>query len=158
MALVFAEKAKQMGSTAFNPLPKWESFRVDNCTILWEPGVYQGEGTENRVNVCIRSDEVINKILEFEKCFVGPATVCSCVKGEGELQHVKAKLIWDRIRFFDMGNERVNKPPKLSGYLCNLIFNIKGKWASHGQVGLSLEVSDIMLLEPKELDYKSPFL
>ena len=155
MTLIFSEKAKQMGSTAFTPLPKWESFRVNNCIVLYEPGVYQGEGTENRVNICVKSDEVISKILEFEKCLSG--SICSCVKGEGELQHVKAKLIWDKVRFFDLENERVNKPPKLAGYLCNLMFNIKGKWASHGQVGLSLEVSDLQLVEPRELDYKSPF-
>ena len=158
MALTFADKAKQMGATSFTPCPKWTTFRVDNATILWEPGVYQGEGTENRVNCCVKSDEAVSKLLDSEKCIVGPAAVCSCVKGENELQHIKAKLSWDKIRFFDMENERVNKPPKLAGYCCNLIFNIKGKWASHGQVGLSLEVQDIQLVEPKELDYKSPFV
>ena len=70
MTLIFSEKAKQMGSTAFTPLPKWESFRVNNCLVLYEPGVYQGEGTENRVNICVKSDEVISKILEFAKMFV----------------------------------------------------------------------------------------
>ena len=155
MALIFADKAKQMGATAFTPCPKWTTFRVDNCTILFEPGVYQGEGTENRVNVCVRSKEGVARLLDFEKCLSG--SICSCVKGEDELQHIKAKLIWDKIRFFDMENERVNRPPKLAGYCCNLMFNIKGKWSSHGQVGLSLEVSDIQLVEPKELDYKSPF-
>ena len=118
--------------------------------------MYQGEGTENRVNVCVKSEEAVSKVLDFEKCLSG--SICSCVKGEDELQHIKAKLIWDKIRFFDMENERVNKPPKLGGCCCNLIFNIKGKWASHGQTGLSLEVSDIQLVEPKELDYKSPFM
>ena len=156
MALIFADKAKQMGATLFTPCPKWKTFRVDNCTILWEPGVYQGEGTENRVNVCIQNDEAMAKLLDFEKCLSG--SICSCVKGEDEQQHIKCKLIWDKIRFFDLTNERVNKPPKLAGYRCNLVFNIKGKWASHGQTGLSLEVSDIQLVEPQELDYKSPFM
>ena len=97
MTLIFADKAKQMGATAFTPCPKWTTFRVDNCTILWEPGVYQGEGTENRVNVCVKSDEGVSRMLEFEKCLSGPTR--SCVKGEGELQHIKAKFIWDKIRF-----------------------------------------------------------
>ena len=157
MALIFAEKAKQMGSTSFTPLPKWESFRVDNCTILWEPGVYQGEGTENRVNVCVKSEQGVARILEFENCLGQSASVCSCVKGEDEFQHIKTKFVWDKIRFFDVAHERVDKPPKLTGHSRNLIFNIKGKWASHGQVGLSLEVANIQLLEPKEPDTKSPF-
>ena len=156
MTLTFADKAKQMGATSFTPCPKWTTFRVNDCIILWEPGVYQGEGTENRVNVCVKSEEAVSKILEFEKSLSG--SICSCVKGEDEMQHIKAKLIWDKIRFFDLKNERVNKPSKLGGYCCNLMFNIKGKWASHGQVGLSLEVSDIQLVEPRELDYTSPFM
>ena len=156
MVLVFADKAKQMGGTSFTPLPKWESFRIDDCMILWEPGVYQGEGSENRVNICIKSDEGVAKILEYEKSLSG--SVCSCVKGEDEFQHIKAKLVWDKIRFFDVAHERVDKPPKLTGHSCNIIFNIKGKWASHGQGGLSLEVANIQLLEPKEPDTKSPFM
>ena len=156
MALIFADKAKQMGATSFTPLPKWESFRIDDAIILWEPGVYQGEGSENRVNICIKSDEGVAKLLEYEKSLSG--SVCSCVKGEDEFQHIKAKLVWDKIRFFDVAHERVDKPPKLTGHSCNIIFNIKGKWASHGQGGLSLEVANIQLLEPKEPDTKSPFM
>ena len=63
-----------------------------------------------------------------------------------------------RFGFFNVENERISKPPTLAGYNCNVLFHIKGKWASHGQVGLSVEVSDIQLLEPDEADYKSPFL
>ena len=156
MTLIFADKAKQVGATAYTPCPKWTSFRIDGATILYEPGVYQGDGTENRVNLCVRSEEGVERLLEYEESLTG--SVCSCVKGEGETQHVKAKLLWDRIRFFDMSNARVSRPPTLRGFRCNLIFAIKGKWTSHGQTGLSVEVSDIQLLEPQEEDYKSPFI
>ena len=156
MPLIFADKAKQMGGTNFTPLPKWESFRVDNATILWEPGVFAPEGGENRVNICIKSDEGVAKIQEYEKSLSG--SICSCVKGEGDFEHIKAKLVWDKVRFFDVAHERVEKPPRLTGHSCNLIFNIKGKWASRSQNGLSLEVADIQLLAPKEVDTKSPFM
>ena len=158
MSLIFADKAKQMGATAYTPCAKWETFRVDRGMILFEPGVYQGDGSENRVNVCVSSPEAVDCLQEFEKQLEG--NVCSCVKERDNLlQHVKAKLIWDRIRFFNAENEKVSKPPKLSGYICNVIFAIKGRWASHGQTGLCLEVTDIQLLEPREqeYEYKSPF-
>ena len=75
-----------------------------------------------------------------------------------KMQHVKCKLIWDKISFYDLTNERVNKPPRLGGYVCNCVFVVKGKWMSHGQRGLCVERSDVQLVYPREVDYKSPFL
>ena len=155
MVLVFADKAKQVGSTAYTPLPRWEVFRVDDATILYEPNVYQGDGTENRVNICISSPDLIAQMQMYEEELDG--NVCTCIKEDKDPTHVKAKLFWDRVRFFDCNNERVDKPPRLAGYTCNVIFAIKGKWNSHGQHGLSLEVTDIQLIQPREQEYKSPF-
>ena len=84
--------------------------------------------------------------------------MCSVIKDCGNFYYVRAKMQWDKVRFFNAENERVSKPHTLAGYNCNVMFHIKGKWASHGQVGLSVEVTDIQLLEPEETDYKSPFL
>ena len=168
MSLVFADKAKQVGSTAYTPCPLWETFRVDEATILYEPNVYQGDGTENRVNICVSSAFLVAKMQEYEKQLDG--NVCTCIKErDGDTggscneyykstSHVKAKLFWDRVKFFDCNNERVPRPPKLAGYTCNVICAIKGKWNSHGQQGLSLEVTDIQLIEPREQECKSPCL
>ena len=98
MVLVFADKAKQVGSTAYTPLPRWEVFRVDDAMILYEPNVYQGDGTENRVNICISSPDLIAQMQEYEKELDG--NVCTCIK-EKDPTHVKAKIFWDRVRFFD---------------------------------------------------------
>ena len=68
MSLTFAEKGKQMGATLFTPCPKWETFRVDDAKILWQPGVFGGNGDENRVNVCLQSPEGEARIQDFEKC------------------------------------------------------------------------------------------
>ena len=156
MTLVFANTGKQMGATYFTPCPKWEAFRVDDAKILWEPGVYQGDGTELRVNVCARSDELVERVLEFESVLKGK--VCSCVKGEGELQHVKSKLSWDQIKFYDHNHNMIQRPAKLGGYMCNLMYAIKGKWASNGQNGLSLELTHCQILYANEMESKCPFL
>ena len=163
MVLVFSDKAKQVGATLYSPCPKWESFRVDQATILYEPNVYEGNGTENRVNVCVSSADAVTRMQEYEKHLDG-GNVCTCIKQRdsgacsNSTTHIKAKLCWDRVRFFDLQNERVNRPPKLAGYTCNVIFAIKGKWNSHGQQGLSVEVTDIQLIEPREQEHTSAFV
>ena len=155
MTLVFAEKGKQLGATLFTPCPKWESFRLDNAKIIWQPGVFGGDGTENRVNICFQSSEGEDKIHEYEKCLFGK--VCSCVKGDDGLRHIKAKMAWDKVRFYDANSNKLLKPPNLAGYSCNVMFAIKGKWQASGQNGLSLEVTNIQLLEHTEEEHECPF-
>ena len=153
MALTFADKAKVLGATSFFPC-KWESFRVDGCKILFEPNVYNGTGEENRVNVCIQNEQLIEKVLAYEEELTGP--VSSAVKGE--MDHVKCKITWDKIRFYDLQAELTDRPQRLGGWTSNIVFVIKGKWVSHGQSGLSIEATDIQLVEAKQTAHKNPFL
>ena len=156
MTLVFADKGKQLGATLFTPCPKWEAFRLDNAKIIWQPGVFGGDGTENRVNICFQSSEGEDKIHEYEKCLFGK--VCSCVKGDDGFRHIKAKMAWDKVRFYDANSNKLLKPPNLAGYVCNVMFAIKGKWQASGQMGLSLEVTNIQLLCAADDDLgKCPF-
>ena len=155
MVLVFSDKPKQVGATLYSPCPKWETFRVDDVVVLFEPNVYQGDGTENRVNVCISSADLVARMRAFEKQLDG--NVCTCIKQRESCEYVKAKLFWDRVSFFDLHNERVNRPSRLANYKCNIVCAIKGRWNSHGQQGLSLEVTDIQLITHREQEYKSPF-
>ena len=155
MVLVFSDVAKQVGATLYSPCPRWESFRVDQVDVLFEPNVYQGLGDENRVNVCLSSADLVKRMQEFEKQLDG--NVCTCIKQRESSEYVKAKLFWDRVRFFDVNNERVNRPSRLAGYTCNIVVTIKGKWNSHAQQGLSVEVTDIQLIEPRDQECKSPF-
>ena len=152
---VFSDISKQVGATLYSPCPKWVLFRVDQAVVLFEPNVYQGDGVENRVNICISSADLVARMREFEKQLDG--SVCTCIKQRESSEHVKAKLFWDRVHFFNANNERVNRPPRLAGYKCNIVCTIKGKWNSHAQQGLSVEVTDIQLIEAKDAEYRSPF-
>ena len=152
MELTFAEKSIQTGATCFTPLLKWECFEAKNATILYQPGVYGGDGSENRVNICISSEDSIQKLTNYEACLTG--NKCSCIKGN----HIKAKLSWDKVRFWDLTNERAEKPANLAGYRVNLVFCIKGRWNSMGQNGLVLECTDIQCIEARETETMCPFL
>ena len=155
MALItFSDKAKQLGATQFYPCPKWASFRIDSVKILFEPNVYNGSGEEDRVNICLQSDELVQKVLEYEQQLDG--VVSSAVKDDKN--HVKAKLTWSKIKFYDLTNEATLRPAKLAGYLCNAVLVIKGKWQSHGQVGISLECTDLQLIEAQDNERPNPFI
>ena len=157
MTLRFAEKGKQLGATLFTPCPVWESFRIDDAKIIWQPGVFGGDGTENRVNICFQSSEGEDKIHDYEKCLFGK--VCSCVKGDDGLRHIKAKMAWDKVRIYEAQTQLggPQKIPPLAGYKCNVMFAIKGKWQASGQNGLSLEVTHIQLVCPTEEEHECPF-
>ena len=156
--LAFADTTKTIGPCVYRPLVKHESFQVDDATVKFEPGVFQGTGEENRVNICITSLKACEKVLELEKQLSG-IPVCSAVKEKESMQqYVKCKLLWNKCRFFNIYHELVNKPPVLAGHQIRCVFSVKGSWTSHGQQGLSIEITDIQLIQAKTIEHKSPFL
>ena len=154
MALVFAEKSLKTGPTVFTPCPEWVSFKVENVKILYNPGVFgDSDNSANRVNICLQSIVAQTKILSYELSLSG-GNICSCIKEE----HIKAKMSWDKIQFFDISGTKVQRPDSLAGYTANVMFLIKGKWSAMGQVGLCLEVSHIQLMQgPQEAEDTCPF-
>jgi hypothetical protein len=154
MSLIFASQAlKQTGEASFTPLLKWEQLRINKAFIVYEPGVFGGDGSESRVNICIKNDAAVAKILEMEEQNLSQP-VSSCVKeADGDDSgYIKAKIDLDKARFFNASHEKIEKPSRLIGLCCNVMLSIKGKWESRGQQGLSLLVTDIQVL-----DSVSPF-
>ena len=103
-----------------------------------------GDGTENRVNICLKvCDFVEQSVLDMEN---EAGVSCSCLKG-GVL---KAKMNIDRMRFFDKAKESTNKPDKLRGFEVNALAHVRGKWSTKTSSGLSIELTDIQILERSE--------
>jgi hypothetical protein len=150
MSLVFSSRAlQQTGEATFTPLLKWEQLRINKAFIVYEPGVFGGDGSEARVNICIKNDAAVAKILEMEEQNLSQP-VSSCVKeadGEDDSGYIKAKIDLDKARFFNASHEKIEKPSRLIGLCCNVMLSIKGKWESRGQQGLSLLVTDIQVLD-----------
>ena len=153
MSLTFASQAlKQTDEAIFTPLLKWEQLRINKAFIVYEPGVFGGDGSESRVNICIKNDAAVAKILEIEQQNLSQP-VCSCVKkADDDSGYIKAKIDVDKARFFNASHEKIEKPSRLIGLRCNVMLSIKGKWESRDQQGLSLLVTDIQVL-----DSVSPF-
>ena len=152
--LVFAEKSISTGATVFTPLLKWEYFQVPNTKILYQPGVYGDiDNTSNRVNICLESENSETRIAIYEKCLQGN-NVCSCIKED----HIKAKMSWDKVLFFDSSGNKIERPAKLGGCTANIQYCIKGKWLAMNRQGLVLEVSHIQILNYPDEKKTCPFV
>jgi hypothetical protein len=142
----FSENSKKVGNVTFTSLVKPAQLRLDSSQIVFEPSVYGGDGTENRVNIsCKVPDALQQEIAEMEKEIDAG---CSCLKED----ILKCKMTLDRVKFYDATKARIGKPNKLRGYAMNAIATVKGKWETRTSSGLSIEVSDIQLLDKIEQD------
>ena len=141
MVFSFAEKWN-VTFTACSCNGKPLQLRLTQATILWEPSVYGGDGTELRQNIVFTvSDEMRQKIEAMEQS-LGNAT--SCIK-DGAL---KCKINMDRVSIFDAARNRIEKPLQFRGWTVNAQITVRGKWETKTMRGLCMETSDIQLLQP----------
>jgi hypothetical protein len=146
----WASTSRKNGNVTFTACTRENrpiTLRLAGSTILFEPSVYGGDGTELRRSICFKaSDSITQQLLEFE---VGLTN--SCVKDEV----VKAKISMDKVRVWDQCNHRIEAPEQWRGHECNVVFHLRGKWETKSQSGLCLEVTDIQLLA--RVEPPSPF-
>ena len=146
----FSDNSKKVGNVTFTSLKKPTQLRLDSAEIIYEPNVYGGDGSENRVNISFKvSDFLQQSLTEMEKEINATS---SCLKED----IMKCKLTLDKVRFYDIGKSRMTKPEKLRGFVVNAMATVKGKWETRTSSGLSLEVTDIQLLDRVEQE-ECPF-
>ena len=146
----FSDNSKKVGNVTFTSLKKPTQLRLDSAEIVYEPGVYGGDGSENRVNISFKvSDFLQQSLTEMEKEINATS---SCLKED----IMKCKMTLDKVRFYDIGKSRMTKPEKLRGFVVNAMATVKGKWETRTSSGISLEVTDIQLLDRVEQE-ECPF-
>ena len=142
----WASSAQKNGNVTFtgcaSSYGKPITLRLQSSRIVWEPGVYGGDGSETRVNLSLTaSDEISQQLLAMEAVLKG--SVSSCLKENA----VKTKLSLDKVRVFDAAGNRLPNPDKWKGYTVNAMVTVRGKWETRTQTGLCLECTDVQLLE-----------
>ena len=143
MALSFASTSSKNGSVTFTGCSD-RKLVLTGVEVLFEPSAFGGDGTETRLGICFKVPlEIAEQVLAFETQLQG--NVSSCVKEET----LKAKISTDKVRIYDGSKKRSSLPSSWKGTICNVSINIRGKWATRTQTGLSLEVTDVQLLEEK---------
>ena len=127
------------------------NIRADGCRVLWKPSVFQGNGSEKKVNICLSDvSDSIEYIRNLEK-ELGDNLI-SVIKDN----HLKCKINLDTVCTYDSDNNRVECVDSWENLLINACIHIKGKWSSRNACGLQVQVTDIQILGKHER--KNPFI
>ena len=158
--------------------PSWLS--PEWLKIIWHPAAY-GDQEARRVNVCFEPDaaaadffaglerELVDRLAAksahepkiFNKALARPeieARMQSCLKtSQRGSSFLKAKLNWDRVRFWDAEGQPLESPGDLAGRLAKVRVELRQVWLMSPQCGLLLEVTDLQLREAAAPQAECPF-
>ena len=163
------------------PLPALEGRRWRAAELaLAHPAAY-GDQEARRVNVCFEPDaaaadffaglerELVDRLAAksahepkiFNKALARPeieARMQSCLKtSQRGSSFLKAKLNWDRVRFWDGEGQPLESPGDLAGRLAKVRVELRQVWLMSPQCGLLLEVTDLQLREAAARQAECPF-
>ena len=127
--------------------------KLEGVRIAFEPGVFGGDGTERRKNICFSgvNEDILEQLRGLEAEIGG--RVCSAIKGE----LLKCKFTPSATFVYDTQGAHTDAPPSWRNWTVNAIVKARGQWATHAQNGLCLDVTDIQLLKPSEEGSVCPF-
>ena len=126
----------------FEKLPV-QRVQVWGATVEYEPSVYGGDGSEPRKNIVLSISEEEQAIFrELEKA-VDLKKLNSCIKDGA----VKAKLTMAEVNVYDASKNPAEHPQQWRGCRVNAVVQMRGMWSSKTQSGLSLELTDIQVLD-----------
>ena len=63
---------------------------------------------------------------------------------------VRAKIMMPTVRVYDSDKNLVDHSAKWRGCVVNAVIVVKGKWASKTLAGLSMEVTDLQVLDAQQ--------
>ena len=111
--------------------------------MIYEPSVFGGDGSEPRKNIVLAispEDEALVHQMESE---IDHKKLNSCIK-DGT---IKAKVTLDSVHVYGAMKNTIEHPQKWRGCLVNAIIVMRGTWSSKTQSGLSLELTDIQIMD-----------
>ena len=124
---------------------------IEDARILFTPNVYKGDGSETRLNLCLKESGLGSTKIEIHESSLGD-DVCSAVKED----YIKCKIDLNTLSLFNQENKKIDsKDIDWINLRCNALIHVRGKWESKTQVGLQLQCTDLQILEDEEKT--SPF-
>ena len=119
------------------------SLILSNVTVVYEPSVFGGDGTEVRRNIVFEvPPDVAQAVRTFESP-LDPRRLCSCIKDDNRL---KCKIQMDKVSVYDVDRGSVPLPDEWRGLNVNAIVTVKGMWSTKQHVGLSIEAHSVQVL------------
>jgi len=132
--------ARTVTFEAVNPAP---TFLLNDASVVYEPSVFGGDGTELRKNIVFDvPPSAIHAIRDLESK-IDPKRLCSSIKEDGRL---KCKIQMDRVMVYDASQEVVPRPDQWRGFKVNVMLLMKGMWHTKVLSGLCIEVVSIQIL------------
>ena len=128
-------------AVTFAAYAKPVQFLIRDATVVYEPSVFGGDGSEARVNITLRCDDTsIAAIRALEG--LGDFSLVSAVKDAG----VRAKMDKGAVCIYDAAGNTTSAPPVWRGARVNLILTAKGTWKSRSGAGICMDCTSLQLL------------
>ncbi len=128
-------------AVTFTAYLKPVQFLVRDATVVYEPSVFGGDGSETRVNVTLRCDDAsvaAIRVLEGIEDF----SLVSAVKQAG----VRAKMDKTSVHVYDATGNATPAPAVWRGAKVNALLVAKGTWKSRSGTGICLECTSLQML------------
>ncbi len=128
-------------AVTFTAYVKPVQFLIRDATVVYEPSVFGGDGSETRVNVTLRCDDAsvaAIRVLEGIEDF----SLVSAVKQMG----VRAKMDKTGVLIYDATGNVAPAPDVWRGARVNAILVAKGTWKSRSGTGICLECTSLQML------------
>ena len=128
-------------AVTFTAYAKPVQFLIRDATVVYEPSVFGGDGSETRVNVTLRCDDAsIAAIRALEG--IDDFSLVSAVKHMG----VRAKMDKTSVHVYDAMGNAAPAPAVWRGARVNALLVAKGTWKSRSGTGVCLECASMQLL------------
>ena len=144
----WSEESRKAGNVTFTSCNiDGQAFQIlfEDVKIPFEPSQFGGDGTETRRSICFSgaTDDSRKQLASMEESI---GATSSCIKEE----LIRCKIDMDKVRCFDENRKLIENPKTLRGWNANVQVHIRGKWKTRQASGLSLEVTDLQLIEARE--------
>jgi hypothetical protein len=119
---------------------------IGEANIVFEPSVFGGNGTENRLNLVLGVSSNIHEIVRIAEQ--------NCTSSIITNDTMKVKVEMDKVRFWSAENNLISKPTHWRGLTVRALCEIRGFWKSKTGEGISIVCTDMQVTDNKPI---SPF-
>ena len=120
-----------------------QKIMLNSSSVIYEPSVFGGDGSESRKNIVFSIHPDVAQQIQDLEATIDTKKLISAIK-DGT---IKAKLNLPTVRVYDTEKNVTQQPDKWRDCVVNAVILIKGKWTSKTQSGLSMEVTDLQILD-----------
>ena len=129
--------------TAMNPK---EYIFARDATIVWEPSVFGGDGTEKRLNLVLRVADHVRGVLRSIETDAALERLCTVVHDDT----IKVKLDIETVRVWDTTHLPTSAPEQWKGLVVHAAIEVRGSWSTRTGAGLSAVCTDIQLVDAQQ--------